>query len=465
MSSDATNVDTGATGSKAPVSIQVQNVYKCYQVYAQPHDRLKQAVLPRIRRMLGGQSHRYYDEFWALKDVGFEVRRGETVGIIGRNGSGKSTLLQIICGTLTPTAGNIEVNGRVAALLELGSGFNPEFTGRENVYLYGSVLGLDRSEIDAKFKAIETFADIGDFINQPVKTYSSGMMVRLAFAVIAHVDADILVVDEALAVGDAVFTQKCMRFLRNFRARGTLLFVSHDISSVLNLCDRAIWLDRGELKQEGSAQEIANSYAEFTAQAIYGDALILRTLQQATGVPVEPLPEPPTDGPRLTIFDNIANSEGWTSDSAQVISVLLADGEGCTSRSFEGGERVILTVRARCLSGLASPIIGFFVKDRLGQGLFGDNTFSGNPRIRCEARDELEAKFIFRLPLLPNGRYSMTVAIADGDPFNHVQHHWLHDAVIIDVASERLRYGLVGIPFEAVVLNRIIEKLEQTDDA
>ena len=465
MSFESQGALSDTSAPLAPLSIHVRDLYKCYQVYAQPHDRLKQAVLPRLRRIIGGRAHRYYDEFWALKGVGFQIRRGETVGIIGRNGSGKSTLLQIICGTLTPTAGSVEVHGRVAALLELGSGFNPEFTGRENVYLYGSVLGLDRSAVDKKFQAIETFADIGDFINQPVKTYSSGMMVRLAFAVIAHVDADILVVDEALAVGDAVFTQKCMRFLRNFRARGTLLFVSHDVGSVLNLCDRAIWLDRGEMQKEGSAQEIANAYGEFTAQAIYGDALRLRSLQQATGVPVDPLPEPPSDGSRLTIFDNIANSEGWTSDSAQILSVLLADSEGCSGRSFEGGERVKLTVRARCMSVLESPIIGFFVKDRLGQGLFGENTFTSRPGVHCNAGEELEATFIFRLPLLPNGRYSMTVAIADGEPLNHVQHHWLHDAVIIDVASERLRYGLVGIPFEAVGLNRVETQSEETDHA
>lgn len=218
-------------------AICVKNVTKTYQIYDKPQDRLKQSLW-RGRKQ-------FYSEFKALDDVSLEVKKRETVGIIGGNGSGKSTLLQIICGTLAPTAGTVEVNGRVAALLELGSGFNPEFTGRENVYMNASILGLSREEIDAKYDEILAFADIGAFVDQPVKTYSSGMVVRLAFAVIAHVDADILVVDEALSVGDAVFTQKCMRFIRLFQARGTLLFVSHDIGAVQNLCRSAIWLAHG----------------------------------------------------------------------------------------------------------------------------------------------------------------------------------------------------------------------------
>jgi lipopolysaccharide transport system ATP-binding protein len=211
--------------SSSDIAIRVQGLSKRYEIYTKPSDRLKQFVLPLLQRLTGKASKQYFREFWALKDVSFEVRKGQTVGIIGRNGSGKSTLLQMICGTITPTTGSIQTNGRVAALLELGSGFNPEFTGRENIYMNASVLGLNSSEIDIRFNDIVDFADIGDFVEQPVKTYSSGMMVRLAFAVIAHVDADILVVDEALSVGDAFFAQKCMRFLRKFMETGTVLFV------------------------------------------------------------------------------------------------------------------------------------------------------------------------------------------------------------------------------------------------
>lgn len=456
MSSEVDALQYGP--SAAPISIRVGGLYKCYQVYAKPHDRLKQALLPRLRRLLGQAPSRHYDEFWALCGVDFEVRRGETVGIIGRNGSGKSTLLQIVCGTLTPTAGQVEVHGRVAALLELGSGFNPEFTGRENVYLYGGVLGLQRQQIQAKFAAIEAFADIGDFIDQPVKTYSSGMVVRLAFAVIAHVEADILVIDEALAVGDAAFTQKCMRFLRTFKRTGTILFVSHDTGSILNLCDRAIWLHGGQMRLQGDARTVSKAYLEFTAQEVYGDAVKLRALGGGAAEPVPgaglaPDPALPADpGTRVELFENIAHSDGWETGAARIESVALLDASGQPHGAFQGGERVVLRIRAATCAPLASPIIGFFVKDRLGQSLFGEHTFTYRPGMAVEAGGVLEAEFHFRLPMLPNGTYSMTVSIADGDPASHVQHHWLHDAVLIQVASDRQRYGLVGIAFERVRL-------------
>jgi lipopolysaccharide transport system ATP-binding protein len=248
--------------SSNEIAISVANLSKCYQIYETPRDRLKQFVAPRLQRMAGQTAKHYFREFWALKDVSLQVKKGETIGIIGRNGSGKSTLLQMICGTLTPTAGSIKTNGRVAALLELGSGFNPEFTGRDNIYMNASVLGLSNEDIDTRFSDIVAFADIGDFIEQPVKTYSSGMMVRLAFAVIANVDADILVIDEALAVGDAFFTQKCMRFLRDFMTRGTVLFVSHDTASIRSLCNRAIWLDKGQIVEMGQPKDVTERYLE-----------------------------------------------------------------------------------------------------------------------------------------------------------------------------------------------------------
>lgn len=442
--------------SSDDVAIRVENLSKCYQIYDRPQDRLRQSIIPRLQRLVGGAPTQYFREFWALRDVSFDVKQGETVGIIGRNGSGKSTLLQMICGTLTPTSGTIQTNGRIAALLELGSGFNPEFTGRENVYLNAAVLGLSKEDIDARFADIAAFADIGEFIEQPVKTYSSGMFVRLAFAVIAHVDADILVIDEALAVGDAVFTQKCARFLRSFRERGTLLFVSHDTSFVINLCQSAIWLDRGSIRMRSVALDVANAYSEYTAQEIYGEAVKLSSLK---GVSDEdnyvPSPEPGREcvDTKIELFDNIANSNGWQSGAAEIESVALTDRYGLPVKVFAGGEKVQLTIKARVHSGLSSPIIGFFVKDRLGQPLFGEHTYTyTQPPIITVGGDVLEARFLFTLPLLPNGDYSMTVSIADGNPHENVQHHWLHDAVLIRVSSPKLRYGLVGIPFESVVM-------------
>ncbi|MDD5410226.1 MAG: ABC transporter ATP-binding protein [Methylobacter sp.] len=247
--------------SSNDIAIRVSNLSKCYHIYDAPRDRLKQFVLPRLQRLARQPSKQYFREFWALKDVSFEVKKGETVGIIGRNGSGKSTLLQMICGTLNPTSGSIQTNGRIAALLELGSGFNPEFTGRENVYMNAAVLGLNQSEVDERFEEITEFAGIGEFIDQPVKTYSSGMTVRLAFAISVCVEPDILIVDEALAVGDAAFQFKCMERLQSLTQSGTtLLFVSHDMSMVKNFCESAIYLQSGSKRVQGSPEEIAELY-------------------------------------------------------------------------------------------------------------------------------------------------------------------------------------------------------------
>lgn len=243
------------------IAIRATHLSKCYHIYSTPHDRLKQFMAPRLQRMVGMQPRQYFHEFWALNDVSFEIKKGETVGIIGRNGSGKSTLLQLLCGTLTPTHGQVEINGRVAALLELGSGFNPEFTGRENVYMNAAVLGLSHAEVQERFDDIAAFADIGEFIEQPVKTYSSGMFVRLAFAVNILSNPDIMIVDEALAVGDMNFQAKCMTALTRIQERGaTVLFVSHDVGALKSLCSRGIYLDHGQLKKIGTAADVAEQY-------------------------------------------------------------------------------------------------------------------------------------------------------------------------------------------------------------
>jgi lipopolysaccharide transport system ATP-binding protein len=243
------------------IAIRVSNLSKCYQIYDAPRDRLKQFVAPRLQSMAGQAPKQYFREFWALKDVSFEIKKGETVGIIGRNGSGKSTVLQIICGTLAPSSGSVETNGRIAALLELGSGFNPEFTGRENVYMNAAVLGVGKEEIDKRFDDIAAFADIGQFIEQPVKTYSSGMVVRLAFAVAINVDPEILIVDEALSVGDELFQRKCFSRIEAIRKNGTtILFVSHSGSAVVELCDQAVLLDVGEKLAMGAPKRIVGKY-------------------------------------------------------------------------------------------------------------------------------------------------------------------------------------------------------------
>ncbi|MFA5514956.1 MAG: ABC transporter ATP-binding protein [Desulfuromonadales bacterium] len=445
----------------ADPAIRVVNLSKYYQIYDTPRDRLKQFVLPRLRRAFGRKPMCFYREFWALREVAFTVARGETLGIVGRNGSGKSTLLQLICGTLAASAGAIETRGRVAALLELGAGFNPEFTGRENVYMAASLYGLSRPEINARFAAIAAFADIGDFIEQPVKMYSSGMYVRLAFAVIAHVDADILVIDEALSVGDALFTQKCMRFIRQFQKRGTLLFVSHDMSSVINLCRSAIWLEEGRIRDVGPAKKVADEYLRHTLQELYGDAASLEATN--AGADEHP-PAVPKDNEVLDYHvegvaaDNMHAASGWQTGGAQILGVRMEPLAGGQGGVFLGGEKVRMLIRARARQPLRRPILGFLVRDRLGQDLFGENTlpFTDLHPTEIAAGQDFEGEFVFRLPMLPNGQYAVMASVADGDLHHHIQHHWLHDAMIINISSSRVRWGLVGVPFERVSLRSAV---------
>ncbi len=243
------------------IAIKVENLSKCYQIYDQPHDRLKQMILPRIQQLVSQSPRQYCREFWALKDISFDIKKGETVGIIGRNGSGKSTLLQIITGTLAPTTGSVKTHGRISALLELGSGFNPEFTGRENVYLNCALLGLGRADVDERFDLIASFADIGEFIDSPVKHYSSGMFARLAFSVAIHVDPEILIVDEILAVGDSAFQRRCLQKFYDIRSQGcSILFVSHDAYQIKTICQRALYLKNGRPVAFGRADLVVDQY-------------------------------------------------------------------------------------------------------------------------------------------------------------------------------------------------------------
>lgn len=442
-------------------AIEVQNLSKCYHIYAAPQDRLKQFVLPRLSRLAGRKPKIYCREFWAVNDVSFRVKKGETVGIIGRNGSGKSTLLQLICGTLSPTSGRVQTQGRVAALLELGSGFNPEFTGRENVYMNAAVLGLSKNQIDQRFDDIIAFADIGEYIEQPVKTYSSGMMVRLAFAVIAHVDADILVVDEALSVGDAFFTQKCMRFLRRFMKTGTVLFVSHDTGSVKGLCSHAFWLEKGQVFREGEPKEVCEFYLEAFIEAQQGKSYTTR---------LKPSKKPdavlPDKDQRLAFINNSnlrndlqvfkfdPDAQSFGKGGARIDHVYLLDEHQHPLSWVVGGETVRLRVAASTDKDLESPIIGFFVKDRLGQTLFGDNTYVTyqDKPVCCLKGQGFEADFVFKMPLLPIGQYSITAAIASGTQDNHEQHHWIHDAIIFKSESSSVAGGLVGIPMLEISL-------------
>lgn len=471
MSSEM-SADSAADGIER--AIVVDAVGKCYQIYERPQDRLKQALVPRLARLIGMRFSNYFRDFWALRDVSLTVARGETVGIIGRNGSGKSTLLQIVCGTLTPTHGSVAVSGRIGALLELGSGFNPEFTGRENVYMNGAVLGMTASEIDAKYDAIVAFADIGDFIEQPVKTYSSGMYVRLAFAVIAHADADILVIDEALSVGDVFFGQKCMRFLRDFQKRGTVLFVSHDAGAVINLCDRVVWMDDGRVAMDGSAKTVCEAYLASTyghrpsriaaPTADAGNASSDVTADANGGEPSGDAErghhdfDPALDQSRIRVFRFDPERAGFGDGGATISSVRLESGDGRSLVQVAGGEVVRIVVQARAHRDIARPIIGFLLKDRLGQHLFGTNTYDGyGPAAPAIAMNAVaEAVFEFTMPYLPLGRYTIDVAIADGSAFEHVQAAWIYDALVLESVCETRSTGLVGIPYRAIALRALV---------
>lgn len=435
------------SSERAPASgeaiIEVSGIGKDFRIYARPQDRLWQRFSRR----------RLYQEFRALSEIDFKVSRGETLGIIGRNGSGKSTLLQLICGTLTPTTGEIRVHGRVAALLELGAGFNPEFTGRENVYLNAAILGLSRTEIDARLEDIFAFAEIGEFVDRPVKTYSSGMYVRLAFAVIAHVDADILVIDEALSVGDALFTQKCMRFLRRFRENGTILFVSHDSQAITNLCQRAIWLDQGRIVSRGSAKDVSEAYlaALFGSRNTEGrapQAAVSFAQAQDWRDARQAFINASAQRNDIQVFRFDPDMAGFGEGHAVITDVCLCDDDGHPLAWVVGGETTTLAITIQVHAPLHSPIVGFYVKDRLGQTLFGDNTYMSYAH-RPQAASQgqvLVARFRFPMPMLPVGDYTIAAAVADGTQEEHVQHHWMHDALVFRSQTSVVATGLVGIP-------------------
>lgn len=462
MSSKITPLEEAREPNGYKPAIRVSNLSKVYQIYERPEDRLKQSILPRIQRLIGLKSRSYCSEFWALKDITLELQKGETVGIIGRNGAGKSTLLQIVCGTLSPSSGDVEINGRVAALLELGSGFNPEFTGRENIYMNASILGLARDEIDAKLQQIIDFSDIGAFIEQPVKNYSSGMLVRLAFSVIAHVDAEILIIDEALSVGDVFFTQKCMRFLRTFMKHGSVIFVSHDSTAVLNLCDTAILLEHGKVLMHGAAKEVVESYLENSPNQIdsafheHGETTPKKAVQRKRDMRLDFLNKTNLRNDiELFSFDPLVKQYGV--GGAKVINAFFLDANNDELSWLVGGEFVGLKIVCCALEDLHNPIVGFTIKDRLGQAVFSENTFlfTLNSSKQYPANSHFSATFSFYMPRIPNGDYTISLAVASGTQEAHIQHHWLHDAMKFKVQSSSALIGLIGLDIADVELSCI----------
>lgn len=405
--------------------IKVDGISKVYKLYDKPVDRVKEALNPFRKK--------YHRDFYALRDVGFEVRKGETIGIIGKNGSGKSTLLKILTGVLTPTAGNVSVHGKVSSLLELGVGFNPELTGLENVYFNGAVLGFSREEIDKKLAAILEFADIGEFIGQPVKTYSSGMAVRLAFAVAISVDPDILIVDEALAVGDIRFQQKCFRKFREFQAAGkTIIFVTHDTGMVNNYCERAVWLDNGAVKMIGKPEDVTKEYVSFMYYGMEGEKITnVEKGDRFDGDGVAKVEASKLD------LESVEGCQSFGEGGARIRKVgLYLASTGEKVKVFKGGEKVNFYVEMEILQDIENPIVGFIVKDEKGNAIFGMNSYILGIELGKFVKGEIiVSEFSFEFPMLRNGSYMFSPAIADGTQDTHVQHHWVHDGYVAQVVN------------------------------
>lgn len=420
--------------------IELDGVSKAYKVYKNRRHRAVEMLVPGAPVL--------HTEFWALRDVTMQVEPGETLGIVGVNGSGKSTLLQIIAGIVRPTRGRATVRGRVSSLLELGAGFHQELTGRENVEMFGTVIGLSLDEIRRRFPDIESFAGIGEFVDQPVKVYSTGMFVRLAFSAAIHVDPDILLVDEALAVGDAVFQHQCLFRIRELQAKGTtVLFVSHDMGIVKSICSRVVLLDEGRVVAQGDPAEMASLYFARTSVAI------ARAQAPGAAVPTIASDSEAVEFQRDEGFDARVRVFRHGTGAAQIRRLELLDSSGRPNTAVEFNDEVVLRVHAEYLADVPTSIIGFGFRDRTGTELIGTNTHEEG--IHLPARTSgatLVIDFRLRLPLIP-GTYSVSSAIAP-DRYSRAYFDWVDNALVVAVsppASGKAIHGRVWLPVEISV--------------
>ncbi|MFN9030630.1 MAG: ABC transporter ATP-binding protein [Betaproteobacteria bacterium] len=412
--------------------LEVDRIAKCYRVYEEPHHRLWQAIFRR---------RQFHRDFWALSEVSFGVRRGETLGILGRNGSGKSTLLQVIAGTLQPTAGRVTTNGRVAALLELGAGFNPEFTGRENAVLNASILGFTPDQIEARLPEIIEFAALGEYIDQPVKTYSSGMYARLAFAVAINVDPDILIIDEALSVGDSGFQLKCLLKMRAMQDRGvTIIFCSHDMGSVLRLCDRAIVLEKGAVvANDANVLECCKLYDRLSRNASFTGAKSLAT-------------EEVTDREYRAELGGIEETRFGSAEAKYMDVVFLGD-DGRERASFSSGEPIEIRATVSACRDFADVVTGFTLKTKEGVDVWGDNCVYASTPIALKAGLN-RLSYRFELNLLP-GEYFLYIGLADLSSGTRVELDQRWPVRKLRVLGQRQQLGYVYAPatIECVPIN------------
>ena len=421
--------------------IHAEKISKCFRIYRHPSDHLKE-LLPFGKR-------RYHEPFWAVKDVDVSVDRGCCLGVIGENGSGKSTLLRMIAGVIRPTSGAISVGGRVSALLELGAGFNPQFTGRENIYLYASILGFTDAQTRARIPSIEKFAEIGEFVDRPVKTYSTGMFVRLAFAVAIHMDPDILIVDEALSVGDIFFQQRCIRRIQQMKHQGvTILFVSHDLEAVRSLADRTIWMEHGQVRLEGKTDEVVSKY--LAAMVTRGRKEIME--EEALGTPISTssdLDLPEEALARIPRFlEHVPNIDHrYGNSKARVLGIGVYGKEGAPAAGVAQGDRICIRISVEFQESVDQPNVGFMLRNRLGEDVTGTNVmFEGERLPAARAGERLSVDFVMDLPFLHAGFYYFSPAVADGTLDHYEMCDWIDNAIAIEVIQRTTTYGHMRIP-------------------
>ena len=418
------------------IAVKIENLSKVYKLYHSPSDRLKE-TFHLFRKT-------YHEEFYALKDISFDIEKGKTIGIIGQNGAGKSTLLKILTGVLTPSAGRYTVKGTVSSLLELGAGFNPDLTGLENVYFNGAVLGFTQDEMDEKIDKILAFADIGKFIHQKVKMYSSGMFVRLAFSVAVQVDPDLLIVDEALSVGDIRFQQKCYRRMRDFKNSGkTVLFVTHDQGTVTNFCDYVYWLKDGHVFEQGLPKEVVQKYISYMSYGLETKAS--QALDHVEPVRLNIVRESvKQQKDRIFHWEDISQCASFGEGGAEIVKIAMVHKDTDEKVNLlKGGEPVVFNFCLKVRDSLEAPGIGISVSDQLGNIIFSITSFVCDFQMPAVKQgDELSCKIGFNFPDIRNGKYSVSVAVAEGNLLNHNPHHWVHDVCIVEVANDDLKYSL-----------------------
>ena len=400
-------------------AIKVSHLTKVYKLYDKPIDRLKESLHPLKKK--------YHKDFYALNDVSFEIKKGETVGIIGKNGAGKSTLLKIITGVLTPSSGHIDVNGRIASLLELGAGFNPEYTGVENIYLQGTLMGYSKEEMEAKIDEILAFADIGDFVYQPVKSYSSGMFARLAFAVAINVEPDILIVDEALSVGDAAFQNKCIRKMEEIGKKGiTILFVSHDTQTINKFCNNVIWFNDGIIKEKGVPSIVLENYMSFMFYGIETDRDTNNLENKEKCI---------SSISKLSLVD-VSALDSFGEKKALIKAVGFFGEDNLPTLNLKQGSTVKFICEFDTSIDLYNVGIGVLLKDTLNNEIITFNSYMYNSPLEMVEKNTIIRTIItFKVPKLNPKEYIVTVALSEGTQLNHVQQHWIHASTTVNIIS------------------------------